>query len=442
MTVEVQDPFNTYTAAPGATVFPYTFKIVSAADLIATIDDIVIDLGIDYSLSGVGSNDGGDLTLLVPLTGGQEVLLKRQMTFDRETDYQQNGDFNAPVVNNDFDRLWLALQQVGQDQLRSIKVPFTETTDQTLNVSPADRANMLLAFDALGNITVVGSSSGDATDLAILLANSVDPSKGASMIGYNGDALRAFLEALRVGTITLAGTKTFTDSPVVPTPTVANQAANKAYVDGRIGRLIGFQVITATGAYLKAINNPSFVIVEVQAGGGGGGGSSVTGSAAGGGGAGGYGLKKILASALAASETVTIGNGGTAGAVGSTGGNGGASTFGAHVSCTGGGGGAGAGSVASFGGGAGGTSSGGDLNCTGNPGGRSIVNSTSGYGASGEGGSSRFGGAGFSVTNGANAPGGAAAINSGSGGGGGSANAGGQLGGAGGSGEIIVWEYA
>lgn len=249
MTVEVQDPFNTYTAAPGATVFPYTFKIVSPADLIATIDDIVIDLGIDYSLSGVGSNDGGDLTLSVPLTGGQEVLLKRQMTFERETDYQQNGDFNAPVVNNDFDRLWLALQQLGQDLLRSIKVQFTETTDQTLDIAPAARANKALVFDGSGNITAsVDNYNDQATDAAASAAAALASQNAAASNASQTNADRLAAEAAATaaaasassidpanlvhitGNETITGIKNF---PTAAVDTATQQVASTAFVLGQ-----------------------------------------------------------------------------------------------------------------------------------------------------------------------------------------------------------------
>lgn len=260
MTVEVQDPFNTYTAAPGATVFPYTFKIVSAADLIATIDDIVVDLGIDYSLSGVGSNDGGDLTLLVPLTGGQEVLLKRQMTFERETDYQQNGDFNAPVVNNDFDRLWLALQQLGQDLLRSIKVPFTETTDQTISASPAARANKALIFDAAGNIAAsiddyndqaanaAASAAAAAASLNAVnvIAEEVEADRVAA--GISADAAAASAASINpanlihtTGNESKTGVLTFVNSPVVPTATNLNEAVNKGQLDVAIASSVALR---------------------------------------------------------------------------------------------------------------------------------------------------------------------------------------------------------
>lgn len=105
----------------------------------------------------------------------------------------------------------------------------------------------------------------------------------------------------------------------------ATEPGHALRLDQSHGILIGCQIFTASGSYAKGTNNPNYVIVEVV--GGGGGGSSNTNSWSGSGG--GYGRAKFLASALAASETITVGAGGTGGAAGGgNGGNGGSSTFG------------------------------------------------------------------------------------------------------------------
>lgn len=131
---------------------------------------------------------------------------------------------------------------------------------------------------------------------------------------------------------------------------------------------------TASGTFVKA-NYPGIraVKIRVQAAGGGSGGCATNAagntSVASGGGGGSYGEKFILASALAASETVTVGAGGTAGSAGANnGGTGGTSSFGTHVVAVGGSGGnAGAtgSTLSSAGGGGGGTCTGGDVNIPG-----------------------------------------------------------------------------
>ncbi|MBF8177802.1 glycine-rich domain-containing protein [Herminiimonas contaminans] len=455
---------------------PYGFRIyresdfvVIQTDLLTGIDSAPLILHTDYEVTGAGGYNGGNIVLTNPAPLNTRITGIRLLSTTQLTDLRNQGSYFAEIHEDVFDRLAMVGQQQQEQIDRSFKLPVSVSDVSAELPRPVPGRGLKWSADGTKLInsdvdpdslaSAAAASAQDAANSAfsanvslnavIEVVNEVENARlDAEASASEAEASAASINPTnlvhRTGGESIAGIKTFTDSPIVPTPTTANQATNKSYVDGRIGRLIGFQVITATGTYTKATNNPAFVVVEVQGGGGGGGGSAATSSASAGGGAGGYGMKKILASALAASETVTIGNGGTAGAVGGTGGNGGASSFGSHVTCSGGGGGAGSASVGSLVGGAGGVSTGADLNCVGNPGGRSNTNQSvsNGYNASGEGGASRFGGAGFSVANGSDMRGGNGAANSGSGGGGSATNAAGQLGSTGGSGVVIVWEYA
>lgn len=157
-----------------------------------------------------------------------------------------------------------------------------------------------------------------------------------------------------------------------------------------------YQVFDAGGTFSKA-TLPSWVthvIVEGWSGGGGGGGGRGNDSTRGGGGGGGaYFRKRIAVSALATSETVTIGAGGTGGAQDATtptaGSTGGTTSFGSHCSATGGAGGpASNGSIQA--GVAGGTATGGDINL---PGGQSTLSFPDGAnGGGGRGGNAAGGG--------------------------------------------------
>lgn len=188
------------------------------------------------------------------------------------------------------------------------------------------------------------------------------------------------------------------------------------------------QVVTFTssGTWTKD-SNLSYVVVEVQAAGGNGGnataGSSV-GAYGGGGGAGGYSKKFILASALGATETVTVG------AVGNP------SSFGSHATSNQGA------NASSEIGGLGGTATGGDVNVTGGDGANGAESTTRNL-VAGNGGSSIFGGGGRAGQNASNSGvDGEDARAYGAGGGGAQAdNSTSAAGGAGGSGIVIVTEY-
>lgn len=171
------------------------------------------------------------------------------------------------------------------------------------------------------------------------------------------------------------------------------------------------EVFTTSGTWTKDAGL-KYVVVEGTGGGGGGGGDEGTG-----GGAGGYFRKLILASALGATETVTIGAAGTGENSSGTGGsNGGNTSFGSILTGNGG-------TKA----GAGGTATGGDINITGGVGSRA----TSGTGGNwSQGGSNLLGVGGGSSTE--------AGTGYGAGGAGGATS---NAGGAGTAGIIIVTEY-
>lgn len=141
-------------------------------------------------------------------------------------------------------------------------------------------------------------------------------------------------------------------------------------------------IMEASGNFVKG-NFPGLraVRVRVVGGGGSGGGCANTGSGSnaegGGGGGGGYAEAFILDSALATSETVTIGAGGVPAATGNNDGStGGTTSFGSHVSATGGAGGGGSPSSSSSTlapGGTGGTGSGGYFRLEGGRGGNGRI---------------------------------------------------------------------
>lgn len=169
MTVQVQTPYNAYTVSSPTTVFPYTFRLLSTDDLIVTVDGVTKLLGSDYTVSGVGADAGGNVTFLSALTTGA-VLLKRSIALQRLTDYQNLGDFRAQVVNADFDRIVMALQDVGESNSRALRLPIGDATSPELVENVAARANKLLGFDNAGKpyAAVPASDSAQALRLDLI----------------------------------------------------------------------------------------------------------------------------------------------------------------------------------------------------------------------------------------------------------------------------------
>lgn len=120
MAVPEQTPRNVSIAAPGATVFPYDFKIIASADLLVQVDGADKTLGVDYTVSDVGVDVGGNVTFVVPMVGGETVLRRSDMPYKRDTDYQNLGDLRSDTLNNDQDAPILMIRQLGDGLSRAL----------------------------------------------------------------------------------------------------------------------------------------------------------------------------------------------------------------------------------------------------------------------------------------------------------------------------------
>ncbi len=185
MTVPVQTPYSNSVGNGVTTVFAYTFLILSSSDLVVKVAGATKVLGVDFTISGVGGTSGGAVTFLVAPANLAAVTLYRSVALTRTFDYQSNGDFLAPTVNADFDRLWLALQDAvtgASSYLRALRAPVGEVLADI--PAAAARANGIQAYDALGVPIIVPGQAGSASTLAIDLANAALSTKGAGQIGF------------------------------------------------------------------------------------------------------------------------------------------------------------------------------------------------------------------------------------------------------------------
>lgn len=147
-------------ATAAQTVFIYPFEIFDKDDIVVEKNGTVLTEGVtnDYTVLGVGNDNGGSITLLLGATAGDIFTLFRDMALERLTDFQQNGDFLADEVNNNFDRQILMIQQNKSDLSRSIR-PTVD--DPALNSSNTELANVAtrggkaLGFNPDGTIAYI-----------------------------------------------------------------------------------------------------------------------------------------------------------------------------------------------------------------------------------------------------------------------------------------------
>jgi len=171
MTVSSTTTKVSYSGNGSTTAFAYTFKIFDEDDLTvilrtdATGTEAVQTKTSDYTVSGVGDANGGNVTFGTAPASGKTVVIRRSAALTQTTDYTPNDPFPAEEHENALDKLTFLTQQIQEEVDRSIKLSRTNTMTSTeFTVGATDRANKILAFDSSGEISVtqeLGTFVGD-----------------------------------------------------------------------------------------------------------------------------------------------------------------------------------------------------------------------------------------------------------------------------------------
>jgi hypothetical protein len=241
-----------------ASVFAYTFKIFSAADLdvvrlnVSTGLETTLVLTTDYTVTlnvDQNSNPGGSVTLVAgALASGFTLTITSDIANLQPTDLTNQGGFYPEVITDSFDRATIQIQQMADEVARSIKAPISDASPDMELPSASVRANTFLAFDASGNPTVqTAGSTGTPTSIT----RQVFSGTGSQTIftlasdpGGAGNSAQVFIGGVyqQRNTYTISGTTlTFSQAPVAGTN-------NVEFVNFLIGSgSNGVGIVTLTG---------------------------------------------------------------------------------------------------------------------------------------------------------------------------------------------------
>lgn len=192
MTVSSETPLAESIGNGSTTYFAHSFTVLDEDDLVVEQESSGVitpqTLGVHYTLTGVGSGSGS-VTFTAAPASGVIVRRYRKTSLQRTTDYQENGDLQAQTLNTDFDRIWLAMQEIDGDTGRALRVPVGEDIDEL--PAAADRVGKLLGFGTDGAPVLSAPASGSSADLALSLATA-GPSTGAALVAVK----QAYLGAI------------------------------------------------------------------------------------------------------------------------------------------------------------------------------------------------------------------------------------------------------
>lgn len=139
----------------GATdTFPYTFRIFSKTDLLVTQRDLLnvettLVVDVDYTVSGVGDLNGGDIVLTAGnLTVDFALTIRRVRPLNQLTDIRNQGEFFPEIHEDSFDHQTMIQQQQEDEIDRSMRLPETISPGSVSTILPVPVADSAIRWNS------------------------------------------------------------------------------------------------------------------------------------------------------------------------------------------------------------------------------------------------------------------------------------------------------
>jgi len=220
MTVTSTITRKDYTLDGVVLIYPYDFKIFSATDLevkklsVGGIET-TLTLTTDYSVTGAGTENGGNVVLVSAGTSGETLVIRRNIPLTQPTSFRNQRDFFAERHEDAYDRATMQIQQQTEEANRAVLLPVTFTGETAIvNLIPG----YALGVNSTG--TGVECVPNTGANQTADLANTALATRGAGLVGY------AYALAYGAGTVG----KELKDIKDAATADTANLAAANAKV--------------------------------------------------------------------------------------------------------------------------------------------------------------------------------------------------------------------
>lgn len=148
----------TYTGNNSVSVFDYTARIVAASDLVVTVRNISsgaetpLVITTDYTVTGVGNEAGGSITLVAgALSSAYKLVIRRVRPITQATRIRNQTEYYAETHENQFD-IFIMVDQQQQDALdRSVALPETLISSDFDPTLPSDIVGKASALPILND---------------------------------------------------------------------------------------------------------------------------------------------------------------------------------------------------------------------------------------------------------------------------------------------------
>ncbi|NCC90132.1 MAG: hypothetical protein EOM01_07250 [Spirochaetia bacterium] len=233
---------------------PFKYWDVSQISVILTSSTGVETQVASASLSVTSPGDTGTLTFAAGYTfpeGTSVLTVVRTLTIEQLSDYRNGDVMDAEQLEKSFDMTVAMLQELNEKLARTVRIPISDPASSLQMPSSLVRANMLLGFDASGNIIPILTSEIEQ-NLADALAaeTSVDGMyNDAGMVAVRTDmALGASSKILAV-----ANNKTNIDTVATAITNVNAVGTNIANVNAAASNATNINAAVANSSNINAV---------------------------------------------------------------------------------------------------------------------------------------------------------------------------------------------
>jgi hypothetical protein len=197
MTVASETARNNYIGTGTTGPFAYNFRVFQDADLLVTKADsdgveTTLTLTTDYTVTGAGSYNGGNVTLVTALAIGETLSIRRVIGATQGADLPNQGGYFPEVVEAALDRLTFLIQQMKDEYGRGLRLPETEAPSDLLTILPplAERKGRTQGYDATTGQPVMFSTANTAVSAAMeAVVQSATLALARAALGPWGDAV-------------------------------------------------------------------------------------------------------------------------------------------------------------------------------------------------------------------------------------------------------------
>lgn len=198
MTVTSTVSRNQYTADGVQDTFAYAFKIFEKTDLVVYLDDALQLVDVNYSVTGIGSETGGNVVFVTIPASGVIVTIYRQLPMTQEVHYPEGDPFPSATHEEGMDRLVMLAQRFNDLVNKVLRLPdYSTLSNIIVPVGATKGLRWNAAADAIELFTVDESSTSVIAAEGDIIVGDAGGSPERLVHGNEGDTLQTAFGKVR-----------------------------------------------------------------------------------------------------------------------------------------------------------------------------------------------------------------------------------------------------